>query len=396
MKYFAVIFLVFFSCLSINTYALGQDAAAEAMEKGLEAAGKKDWASAISYFSQAYEANPQDTTILYNLGLSNAKAGYELPAICWFRAYLAFSPQKPANSEAVLDQIFALETSVEKKARKIILESVDMVRDIPARNEHDEKYEISRNWALIGLMSLQAEAGDKQGALQAKERISLSKFLRGEMEERRIAYSEELENQMLQDQINAFNDEIWFGYAKSLAWGGDIEGAKDAISNMREPCAMDIIAPRMSLAERLDKNFWSYLVYCFIPQRAESGCWEVDYELSRKAAKEIQDKEERARNIIKINEKYDSGYCRRLSPHIFVDFAKALSKDRSVTDLDNVLKEACEKAIKGILDQGFDPGQDRLSRVPYRVAQVGLELYGRLQTIRRLTRNFAKNQLYNP
>ncbi|MBM3249306.1 MAG: tetratricopeptide repeat protein [Candidatus Omnitrophica bacterium] len=391
----AVIFSVLSICISINAFAQGQKASAQAMEKGLEAAGMKDWNSAISYFSEAYDAKPQDPAILYNLGLSNAKAGYELPAICWFRAYLSLSPEQPSNSEAVLREIAVLEASVEKKISKIIKEAINMVRDIPARNETDEKYGISRNWALITLVSLQAEAGDKQGALETRKLISLSNFCRGEIEERKLEYSRKLENQMIQDQGRALDNEIWFGYAKSLAWAGDIEAAKEAIGNMQPPGETDVIAPRMSLQERLDKNFWGYLIYCFIPPD-ESGCWEVDYELSRKAASQIQDKAERVRKEIKTNEKYESGYCRNISADIFADYARALSKDRYVTDPDNLLKEACENAIRGIVGQSFDPGEDRLSRVPYRVAQVGIGLYGRLQNIRRLTKSFSGNKLYNP
>src|ERR1700736_4306696 len=69
-------------------------AAKEAVGKGLNAAGQKEWKLAIRYFEEARKAAPHSPIALYNLALAEGQVpGRELRAVACFEAYLLAAPQ---------------------------------------------------------------------------------------------------------------------------------------------------------------------------------------------------------------------------------------------------------------------------------------------------------------
>src|SRR5947209_5573790 len=70
-------------------------AAAEAYDRARIAIDQKDWNLAIQYLDQAHDAAPASPMIFGSLGVAHAGAGHELPAIAWFNAFIAVSPQAP-------------------------------------------------------------------------------------------------------------------------------------------------------------------------------------------------------------------------------------------------------------------------------------------------------------
>ena len=98
-------------------------AAREAFERGLVAAETQQWLSAIRYFSEAQKTAPASPAVMFNLGLAHGKAGQELPAIAWLRAYLAAAPQAP-NAAAVTREILRLEIATEEKIARVMREAL--------------------------------------------------------------------------------------------------------------------------------------------------------------------------------------------------------------------------------------------------------------------------------
>src|ERR1022692_558139 len=77
--------------------------AKEAVEKGLSAAGQKEWKLAIRYFEEARKAALHSPVALYNLALAEMQIpGRELRAVAFFEAYLLGAPRRtrPPRFEA--------------------------------------------------------------------------------------------------------------------------------------------------------------------------------------------------------------------------------------------------------------------------------------------------------
>jgi len=126
--------------------------------RGLDAANRAEWSLAARYFLEAQKKAHYYAPLLFNLGLSNEKAGNDLAAIAWFRAYLAASP-RDKNTASILEEIKKIKNSIKEKSNKIYSELYNATNQIP-----DDGY--NRESAYMGIAEAQAEAGDFETAYQ--------------------------------------------------------------------------------------------------------------------------------------------------------------------------------------------------------------------------------------
>lgn len=184
-----------------NIYAQGESLSAEArqaFERGLAAAGQKEWGLAAGYFSKAQEAAPFDANVLFNLGLAHAKAGHELAAIAWFRAYLQ-AVSDSGKAEQISKEIISLDVAVEARIRKIIQGAID------AAGQLQDDYK--KGQAFVEVAKIQAKTGDIEGAL-----ISCKKS----------AYCE------------SNLSWLWSDYGLRQARAGDLKGAQEALAHIED------------------------------------------------------------------------------------------------------------------------------------------------------------------
>ena len=122
--------------------------------KGLAAAEQQSWALAIKNFSKVQKAAPEYPPVLLNLGLAHARAGHELPAIAWLRAYSASSQGAP-NLPDVEKEIIRIEVAAETKIGKLFDQAVKAAETLPEKAQKD---------ALSMVSLFQAQSGDIEGA----------------------------------------------------------------------------------------------------------------------------------------------------------------------------------------------------------------------------------------
>lgn len=89
-----------------------------AIRSGHEASQWQDWESALSEFEQAHKLAPWNPMVMLLLAVTHDRAGNELPAICWYRAYLAAAPNAP-DSQRILKRVPVLEAAANQKAEKL-------------------------------------------------------------------------------------------------------------------------------------------------------------------------------------------------------------------------------------------------------------------------------------
>lgn len=71
----------------------------EAFQRGAKAAAVGAWQNAIPWFSFAQRLAPSIPSLLFNLGHVHERAGHDLAAMAWYRAYLAAWPGAPDSAE---------------------------------------------------------------------------------------------------------------------------------------------------------------------------------------------------------------------------------------------------------------------------------------------------------
>lgn len=135
--------------------------AQQAFDKGVIAAEQEAWELAITYFGEALGSAPRDPRILYYLGLSHERAGHQLIAIAWFRAYLAATPQAP-NAAVVDKEVVLLKDQVKSNIKRIFEAALEASQVSGA--EKSEKH-------FESIMVFQAAAGDLDGAQQTLREI---------------------------------------------------------------------------------------------------------------------------------------------------------------------------------------------------------------------------------
>src|ERR1043166_5831862 len=129
------------------------------LDKGLESVKAQEWSLAAGYFAKARESDPWSAAALFNLGLVNAKAGHERPAMAWLHAYLAASPAA-SNVPAVREEIERLKSQLRAKVKRMLETSSDGA--IKLQDQHQ------KNDALNLLYLAKAIAGDIQGAVATR------------------------------------------------------------------------------------------------------------------------------------------------------------------------------------------------------------------------------------
>lgn len=92
--------------------------ASEALVQGQQAVERAAWDEAEVYFQRARFAEPLDPRPLLQLAHLHDRAGNDLTAIGYYRAFLAAMPQSPL-SEEVVERIAALDAAAEKRASEL-------------------------------------------------------------------------------------------------------------------------------------------------------------------------------------------------------------------------------------------------------------------------------------
>lgn len=131
-----------------------------ATQKGLAAVEQKEWPLAIKYFREAQEAAPKEPGVLFRLALAHDKAGHELPALAWYRAYLAAAP-RAENAGTVRDRLIALDVAVESASRRVLkmaFQSLEALDPGKANLDNAKKDQLIPTFA--DLIELQVRSGD--------------------------------------------------------------------------------------------------------------------------------------------------------------------------------------------------------------------------------------------
>lgn len=132
--------------------------AAEAFDRGLEAAQEGQWDAAIEHLTAAQRSAPFASPILLNLGLAHARAGHDLAAIAWLHAYLAAPGARDA--EAVRGELGRLKALAEGRASRIAQASQELLQELESQGLRAGRV---RDYA--SLMARPAmQAGDLAGA----------------------------------------------------------------------------------------------------------------------------------------------------------------------------------------------------------------------------------------
>ncbi len=139
--------------------------AKEAVEKGLAAAGQKEWKLAIRYFEEARKAAPHSPITLYNLALAESQIpGRELRAVACWEAYLLAAPQSEKGA-AVRSQIGNLELKTEANTGLII----DMLKSLANKYAAGS---FDQHSAQQSIAILQAHAGDVNAAMASAQLLA--------------------------------------------------------------------------------------------------------------------------------------------------------------------------------------------------------------------------------
>jgi tetratricopeptide (TPR) repeat protein len=224
----------------------------------LEAAKRQDWKSAIGYFTAAQERAHLAPTIMFNLGLAHAKAGNELLADVWLRAYLAAMPDAP-NAAAVKAEIGRLEAVVEAKVRRLFEQAVAAAEQLPV--ERATSGRPSRTEALESVAVSQFQVGDvrggeatfqraRQAASASGQEAYSSRYYWNNAERLRsmggfLAEADDIEGaeKILKELLSikeddyakrAGRDSILVAILKAKLRGGDLKGARAIFDQLNE------------------------------------------------------------------------------------------------------------------------------------------------------------------
>lgn len=117
------------------------------LERGIAAAGRKDWDLAIEQFAKAQARSPRGPQILFNLGVAHAGAGHELIGAAWFMSYLSEKPQA-RNAAKVMWEVDRLKTAHHNKIDKLFRLAHELADDIRDENERNRaRYKIAKQQA---------------------------------------------------------------------------------------------------------------------------------------------------------------------------------------------------------------------------------------------------------
>ncbi|HXV18920.1 MAG TPA: hypothetical protein VD883_02455, partial [Candidatus Omnitrophota bacterium] len=157
-KGFIVFFVLVFLITAAAPGAFSQElpeALQVSFDKGMAAAGQNEWDLAIKYFSEVEKSQPFYFPVYFNLALAHAKAGHELAAMAWFRAYLLSVPKAPERGQ-IEKQLTALEVANEAKVRKLLKQAVELSQTLPVEGPN---YAAPRATAIGSAYDAYAGAG---------------------------------------------------------------------------------------------------------------------------------------------------------------------------------------------------------------------------------------------
>ncbi len=158
--------------------------ARDAFEKGLAAAGQKEWIVAADNFNKAWKIHKQskpEPEIVFNWGLAESKiSGRELRAVALFNLYLAVAGKDAANTEAVRKEKVLLEVREEARLKQLFSQAKKFITllqgddELPRRvsaGGYDWNGTIAslRRDAYRRVARAQARAGDFTGAVQTAD-----------------------------------------------------------------------------------------------------------------------------------------------------------------------------------------------------------------------------------
>ncbi len=158
--------------------------AKDVFEKGLAAAGQKEWSVAADNFNKAWKIHKQskpEPEIVFNWGLAESKIpGRELRAVALFNLYLAIAGENAANREDVRKEKVLLEVREEARLKQLFAQAKKFVPQLQGSDDlrrrihatgYDSKGTIAsfRRYAYQRVALAQARAGDFTGAVQTAD-----------------------------------------------------------------------------------------------------------------------------------------------------------------------------------------------------------------------------------
>jgi hypothetical protein len=136
---FFTIACISLSCGQLSVNAEDNPTAADtqkAFKKGTMAAEQGSWDVALKYFNEVLQADQFYFPAYFNMGLAHARAGNELAAIAWFKAYLHYVPDAPDRAQ-VEDEIARLEVALETKMGKIVAQAEEAALALPEKGANE-------------------------------------------------------------------------------------------------------------------------------------------------------------------------------------------------------------------------------------------------------------------
>ncbi len=153
-------------------------------EKGLAAAGQKEWIVAADNFNKAWKIHKRskpEPEIVFNWGLAESKIpGRELRAVALFNLYLMVAEKDAPNIEAVRKEKTLLEVREEARLKQLFVQAKKFVPQLQGSDElrqriHATGYDLKgtiasfRRYAYQRVALAQARAGDFVGAVQTAD-----------------------------------------------------------------------------------------------------------------------------------------------------------------------------------------------------------------------------------
>jgi len=245
----------------------------QAVERGMIAAEQGEWALAIRYFETARQLAPGTPQVLFNLALATDRhEGRELPAISWYRAYLAAVPDAD-NAESVRRRIGHLEVMAEARVQRLLRATKEAAAALPEGEAKSDAFKRAtyltikvgslaearhlaercsdaedRSYALRAVALQQSKQGDLDDAEKTADAIpgaeqksevyqaiaaALRKADQGFRAKRLLRRAREAADDIddFSRQTSAYLD---IGYAQATA--DDIEGAEETAGRQRNTC----------------------------------------------------------------------------------------------------------------------------------------------------------------
>lgn len=217
----------------------GQDPPARVAEEtraALAAADREDWSAALAHLDEARKIAPRDPLTMLRLATVHDRAGHELAAICWYRAYLSVETdgEQVEQSRA---RIPVLEASVKAKAHKL----THLMRDAYLAVEKDKRPYRGVN----ELLRLYGRLDDYKTAVAI-----IAEGKRQRSGENAIRYEDQLKGEFARGQIMAgdlvgaeqmtgtIDDEFsrlldWQAMIDAKIKEGDLAGAEELAARLR-------------------------------------------------------------------------------------------------------------------------------------------------------------------